>query len=158
MTTPPALAALLFHGAIFDFFYAWICSTIWGLNTLPAGSAIDTMMAMNASVRNAVFAPIFFATPLVSVAAGLSLWGSQPAWWFCAAAAIYIVGAMVPTMLVNVPMNEALAALTPEQIAADAEGWWSAYADRWQRWNIARCAMSGAALLCVGMGLVGLQR
>ncbi|WP_255564512.1 hypothetical protein [Mameliella sp. CS4] len=29
------LAALIFAGAIFGFFYAWVCSTMWGLGSGP---------------------------------------------------------------------------------------------------------------------------
>ena len=46
------LAALLT-----GFFYAWVCSTMWGLDAADPRVAIEAMQAMNASVRNAVFAP-----------------------------------------------------------------------------------------------------
>ena len=58
-----ALTSLLFLGAIFGFFYAWVCSTMWGLDAADPRVAISAMQAMNASVRNAVFFPAFFLTP-----------------------------------------------------------------------------------------------
>lgn len=57
------LASLLLAAAIFGFFYAWVCSTMWGLDAADPAIAIQAMQAMNASVRNAVFFPAFFLTP-----------------------------------------------------------------------------------------------
>ena len=59
------LASLLLAAAIFGFFYAWVCSTMWGLDAAAPEIAIKAMQAMNASVRNAVFFPAFFLTPIV---------------------------------------------------------------------------------------------
>jgi hypothetical protein len=59
------LVSLLFTAAIFGFFYAWVCSTMWGLDAADPAVATQAMQAMNASVRNAVFFPAFFLTPVV---------------------------------------------------------------------------------------------
>ncbi len=32
LLAPLAILALLFSGAIFGFFYAWVCSIMWGLD------------------------------------------------------------------------------------------------------------------------------
>ena len=66
-----SLHSLLLCGAIFGYFYAWICPTPWGLDQIDPNTAITAMQAMNASVRNVVFAPAFFATPLVVLASAL---------------------------------------------------------------------------------------
>jgi uncharacterized membrane protein len=55
-----SLHSLLLCGAIFGYFYAWICPTPWGLDQIDPNTAITAMQAMNASVRNVVFAPVFF--------------------------------------------------------------------------------------------------
>ena len=66
-----SIVSILFCGAVFGFFYAWVCSTMWGLDQADPRIAIAAMQAMNASVRNAVFFPAFFLTPIVlAVAAG----------------------------------------------------------------------------------------
>ena len=46
-----AVAAVAFGGAISGFFYAWVCSTMWGLDDADPRVAIAAMQAMNASVR-----------------------------------------------------------------------------------------------------------
>ena len=37
------LASVLFAGAIFGFFYAWVCSTMWGLDQANSSVAIQAM-------------------------------------------------------------------------------------------------------------------
>ncbi len=153
-----ALPALLLNGAIFGFFYAWVCSTMWGLDALPPETAIAAMQAMNASVRNAVFAPAFFGTGPVLLMTAAWAWGrgsGRAAALFAAAGAVYLLGAVLPTALINVPMNEALARVDPG--GAQAAAVWAAYSPRWQAWNLARTVASGLALALAGLALVALQ-
>jgi uncharacterized membrane protein len=149
--------SILLTGAIFGFFYAWVCSTMWGLDMADPRTALDAMKAMNASVRNAVFFPAFFLTPLVL---GLAAWawfaaGQQAAaLFFGAAALIYLFGGLILTTTINVPMNEALAAApTPKDIEA-ARALWSQYSAPWQVWNITRTIASGFSLLLATLGLM----
>jgi len=155
-----ALAGLLLTGGIFGFFYAWVCSTMWGLDAAPPAVAIAAMQAMNASVRNAVFAPAFFGTPFV-LAAGAAFAGRLgrrlSAYSLGAAALVYVVGALLVTMVVNVPMNEALAGVTIPDDATAAQALWQDYSAPWQFWNQLRTVVSGFALLLVGVGLMALK-
>ena len=48
LTRSLVLGSLLFCGAIFGFFYAWVCSTMWGLDSADPRVAIAAMQAMNA--------------------------------------------------------------------------------------------------------------
>jgi uncharacterized membrane protein len=151
--------ALLFSGAIFGFFYAWVCSTMWGLDAAPPKVAIEAMQAMNASVRNGVFAPAFFGTPFVLAAVGLwaRLEGFRAAFWFfLLAAAVYFCGGLLLTMLMNVPMNEALALVEVPSDTQRAQEIWSEYSGPWQVWNITRTLLSGLSLMLVGAGLLAL--
>jgi len=156
-----ALAALLFTGAIFGFFYAWVCSTMWGLDATDPRIAIQAMQAMNESVRNPVFAPAFFATPIVCLlAAGAAHFAgaTRAGLWIAVGGVIYVAGGLLPTVAVNVPMNQALAAVdVPESIEA-ARAIWQDYSPRWQDYNIARTIGSGLALVSVGIGLLRLGR
>lgn len=151
-----ATLSLLLAGAIFGFFYAWICSTMWGLDALDPRIAIAAMQGMNASVRNAVFAPAFFGTPVALLITAALAWTSNhktAAYAFGLGALIYAFGGMVLTMGVNVPMNEALALVTiPDDLDA-AQDIWGAYSARWQFWNIVRTAASGVALMATGWAI-----
>ncbi len=150
--------AMLLSAAIFGFFYAWICSTMWAFDAMDPRVAIEAMQGMNASVRNGVFAPAFFGTPLAMWAAALalrSLGARGAAVWFALGGAVYFAGGLVLTMLVNVPMNEALALVAVPADEAAAQAIWQGYSAPWQVWNITRTVLSGVAF---GMGLVGVFR
>ena len=100
LTFAVILLSLTLSAAIFGFFYAWVCSTMWGLDAADPRVAIGAMQAMNASVRNAVFAPIFFGTPFaLAAAAALLLTGRQrrSAAAFAAAAIVYFCLGLVLT-------------------------------------------------------------
>ena len=153
------LLALVFIGAMFGFFFAWICSTMWGLDAADPNVAIEAMQAMNASVRNWVFAPAFFGTPVLLAFAALAVWRIGRRWaatCLIAAGLIYVLGVMVPTMTVNVPMNLALAAVETPLNLADAQEIWRSYSGPWQFWNIFRAVIAVFSFALTGIGLLGL--
>lgn len=143
-----AILSTLLCGAIFGFFYAWVCSTMWGLDAADPRVAIQAMQAMNASVRNGVFAPAFFGTPIaLLITAGLAFAlgkrGSGLA--FAAAGLVYFFGGFLLTVLVHIPMNEALALIEVPDNVEEAHQIWQSYSPRWQVFNILRtmaCAVS----------------
>jgi uncharacterized membrane protein len=60
-----ALAGATFTtGLISGFFYAYMCSVTRGLTLLPDAQYVAAMQAINATVRNAVFAFSFFGAVL----------------------------------------------------------------------------------------------
>ena len=151
-----AFLSLLLSGAMFGFFYAWVCSTMWGLDAAPPTVSIQAMQAMNASVRNSVFAPAFFGTPVaLLLAAGVAyaVRSNVSAAAFALAAVVYLFGVFAVTMLVNVPMNQALAAIDVASARDQAERLWQDYSVPWQAWNAARAVAAGVALLLTGIGL-----
>ena len=154
-------AGLMLSGAIFGFFYAWVCSTMWGLDAADPRVAIAAMQAMNASVRNAVFAPAFFGTPFVLLAAGAAAWlASKPgaALAFGLGGLAYLAGGLFLTMAVNVPMNEALAQLAIPANVDEASAIWQGYSPRWQLFNTLRTVVSAGALAAAGLDLFLLGR
>lgn len=154
------LTSVLLTAALFGFFYAWVCSTMWGLDTAPPQVAIAAMQAMNASVRNAVFAPAFFGTApvLLLTAAVLAATGAGRAALGFAVAGVLALAGVLATMLVNVPMNEALA-ITAIPADPDAAGAiWAAYSPRWQWWNAARTMLCAGAVIAVFVGLMALPK
>ncbi|MBL1241313.1 MAG: DUF1772 domain-containing protein [OCS116 cluster bacterium] len=156
-----AITSLIFNAAIFGFFYAWVCSTMWGLDNADPNTAIAAMQAMNGSVRNATFAPAFFGTPFLS--ALVAYWAyrvnyKKVAASFAAAAIIYFTGGLLLTMVVNVPMNEALALIKLPQSATEATQIWNDYSAPWQFWNITRTIMSGIAFVAACTGLYQLGK
>lgn len=158
---PAAIVSIVFTGAIFGFFYAWVCSTMWGLDAADPRVAIEAMQEMNASVRNAVFFPAFFLTPAVLAGTGVLARRARhraAASWFFAAAAVYLVGGMILTAVVNVPMNEDLADVVVPDSIDEARRIWDDYSGRWQRFNLARTVFSGVSLVAAALGLAALSR
>ena len=149
-------ASLVLSAAIFGFFYAWVCSTMWGLDTADPRIAIAAMQAMNTSVRNALFAPAFFGTPLALGLTASLLFAQRfrlSAVAFALAAALYTGFCLILTLGVNVPMNEALAAAAIPQDVASAEVIWQGYSQPWQFWNQLRTIASGLTFLAALSGL-----
>lgn len=151
--------SLLFSAAIFGFFYAWVCSTMWGLDGTDPRVAIQAMQAMNAAVRNPVFFPAFFLTPVLLALTGTVMWRARQRLagkLFWTAAAVYLLGGLVLTMTINVPMNETLAATPVPDNVDDARRVWTDYSSRWQVWNTVRTVLSGLSLLIATIGLAAL--
>ena len=160
LTTGLPVIATLFFGAIFGFFYAWICSTMWAFDTLDPRTAIEVMQVVNEHVRNAVFFTSFMLTPAVGLVTTAVLFfaGHKPAAaWFGAATLVYLGGGLFLTMFANVPMNRALAATDIPADMADAAAIWDPYSVVWQNWNITRTVFSGLALALAGKGLISIR-
>ena len=129
-----SLHSLLLCGAIFGFFYAWVCPTHWGLDQIDPNTAIAAMQAMNASVRNVVFAPAFFATPVVLLASDLLAFGCGNR-----RAALFYHGRSGLWARWNgadhghkPPLNQALALIVTPLARAQASAVWSVYSETWQ--------------------------
>lgn len=157
LNRPLCLISLILAGALFGFFYAWVCSTMWGLDAADPRVAIAAMQAMNASVRNAVFFPAFFGTPVVLLITTLVLLVStnrSSALWFGAATFFVAILGVGLTIVIHIPMNEALAEIAvPDEIEA-AQAIWNAYSPDWQFWNQMRTLATGAGLLLAGIGMM----
>lgn len=149
-----SIAALLLSGAIAGFFYAYSVSVMRGFDAVAPAHAITAMQGINATIRNASFAPAFFGAPLTALAAALllvTLRRRAAGIAMLAAVLVYVLGAFWPTFAINVPMNEALAGIEPD--SADAAQNWAGYAARWTWWNGVRATASFGSLLLVGLAL-----
>lgn len=151
-----SMLALVLMGAISGFFYAYSCSVMIGLNAVEPEIAIAAMQGVNATVRNAYFAPSFFGAPLACLAAALALYSSgarRAALIMAGAGLVYLAGGLALTMAINVPMNEALALHTIPQDRSAAAALWRDYAEPWTYWNHVRAAVSFISLILVGAAL-----
>lgn len=152
------MLSVLLMAAIAGFFYAYAVSVIRGLDQLPAQDAIRAMQGINATVRNALFAPSFFGALIVTAGtAALYLLRKRDATALLvlAAAALYGLGGFCLTMLWNVPLNNELALRPiPLEQAAALEVWLD-YREPWMVGNSARLLISFSALILL---LLALQR
>jgi len=160
LLVPLSMLSLLSTGAIFGFFYAWVCSTMWGLDAVDPKVAIAAMQAINASVQNAVFFPAFFLTPVIlALSAFIAVRQQQrpAALLFAISAGIYVSGAFLVTAMIHAPMNNALAQISLPATSETAGQIWQDYSPPWQFWNIIRTVFSGIALLLAGFAILSLN-
>lgn len=113
---------------------------------LPPAEAIAAMNSINQAILIPVFFLAFFGTAALSlVLAVLALLGGAgpAALPILIGALSYLLGTIVVTMAVNVPLNNRLAGFRAGA-ADDAAAAWQAYRLPWTRWNHVR------TLTCLG--------
>ena len=145
--------ATLTTGLISGFFYAYACSVTLGHALLPAEQYIEAMQAINATVRNGVFAFSFFGAVLsllLALVVHAPRLRSRRFVLIALAAVLYIGGGFMVTFLINVPMNEELARvnvgeLSPAALAQVREE----YEGPWNFWNGVRTVFSSLAFLAL---------
>ena len=146
-----AIGAALVSGI----FYAFSTFVMRTLGRLEPRQGIAAMQSINVVVINPLFFLAFFGTGALCVATiaasllsetGVSL---APA---LTGGILYIVGCVGVTMVGNVPLNERLAKVSPDD--AEAESLWDLYLSRWTLWNHVRTAASlaAAAFLVIAIG------
>jgi uncharacterized membrane protein len=144
-------AATLTTGLISGFFYAYACSVTLGLALLPDGQYVEAMQAINATVRNGVFAFSFFGAVVFLLLALVVHSPRLRTWRFLLvglAAVLYIGGGFLLTLTVNVPMNEELATVgdvAPAELARVRAN----YEGPWNFWNGVRTVCSSLAFLAL---------
>lgn len=140
-------------GLMAGVFFAFSAFVMRALNRLPAPEGIAAMRQINVAVLNPVFLGVFVGTALLS--AGAITWGllhaSQASAYLIAGGASYVTGTFGVTAAFNVPRNERLARLDPND--PDAARAWSRYVVEWTRWNHVRAVASLAACACFALAL-----
>ena len=107
-------------------------STLWGLDLIDVDTPIN---AMQASVRNAVLAPVFFAPLVFLLASTLPAYvchNRSAALCFNTESLIYELGGMALNMVIDVSTNQTLALLETKLASAQASAVWIAYSEIWQ--------------------------
>lgn len=136
-------------GLIAGAFFAFSSFVMGALGKLPASQGIAAMQSINVVVINPVFLGVLFGTAALALLLGFgALWNlAEPrAMWIVAGAGLYVIGTVLVTMVFNVPLNNALAAVDPASGAGAAV--WADYLRTWTNWNhvrtLAALAASGA--------------
>jgi uncharacterized membrane protein len=141
-------AALVASGLAAGFFYAYEVSVTRGTALVADASYVETMNAINATVRNAPFFAVFFGALILGLLAALARLGRprDPVTWIVAASVLLYAGAFLVTAAFNVPLNEELAARgagSAGELAAARDD----YEADWNRYNLVRTLLSMAAFV-----------
>jgi uncharacterized membrane protein len=136
-------------GLIAGAFFAFSSFVMEALGKLPASQGIAAMQSINVVVINPLFLGVLFGTAALALLLGFQAMrhlGDPRAMWIVAGAGLYVTGTVLVTMVFNVPLNNALAAVGPASGAGAAV--WADYLRTWTNWNhvraLAALAASGA--------------
>ncbi len=144
-TVVSAVGAGVMAGVLF----AFSVSVMPALRTQPARAALPVMQAANAAILTPLFLVLFAGTTvscvvLVGTAPFADDAGGATALRI-AGSVLFVLGCIVVTAVVNVPMNNDLVGLDPD--AASSATVWARYLRLWTAWNDARTG--AAAIACV---------
>ena len=142
------LASVL-AGLFAGFFWTYTISIPAGLGALDDVGYVAAFQSINATIRNAGFGLVFFgAVPIIGVLLALDLRaGHRRAARYVAAALALVLGVVVVTFAVHVPLNETLAVASPDDATAARE----AFETAWNRWNLVRTVLSTASVGCLAL-------
>ncbi|MEO8183486.1 MAG: anthrone oxygenase family protein [Deltaproteobacteria bacterium] len=148
------LASALGAGVIAGVFFAFSSFVMPALARLPPSQGVAAMQSIDVTVLTRSFLSVFTGTAvLCSIGAILSLagWSLPGSKLRIAGGALYVVGTFLVTMACNVPLNNALAKVSPESAAAAQM--WADYVPRWTTWNSVRtwAALAAAAALTLSL-------
>ena len=133
-------------GLLAGVYFAFSAFVMTALGRIDQMRGVAAMKEINSVILKSPFMPIFLATTLTGLALailGIVRWGAPSAVPMLAGGAIYVLGMFVVTMLFNVPLNNAIAAVDPA--SAEAAGVWARYLHDWVFWNHVRTVASTAA-------------
>lgn len=151
---PVTLSGVLGCGLMAGIFFAFSAFVMQAFARLPADKGIAAMQSVNVTILNPIFFLVFFGAAAVCVIALLYSplhWHDPGAVYLFAGSALYLVGSFLVTVVFNVPMNDALAAVTPA--SHDGATVWASYLNNWTAWNHVRTVASLAATAAFALAL-----
>lgn len=146
--------AALGSGLMAGLFFVFSTFMMTALARLGAPQGIAAMQSVNVAILNPLFLSVFMGTAVLSLvtgAAALWNWRAAGSGWLLAGSLLYLAGIMVVTMLFNVPLNDALAAVDPA--SGEGAAAWQRYLDVWVKWNHVRTVAGLGALACFILAL-----
>lgn len=134
-----ALPAAVGSAVVGGVFLVFSTTIMAALDRQPAEHAVAVMRTINRVILAPVFLGVFLGTALIGVAVVVTAPGQPLAW---AGAALYVLGTFATTVVVNMPLNEAL-----DRAAGGGAAAWRAYRPRWTVANHVRAVTAiGAAV------------
>jgi len=145
------LAATLLVSLVAGFVFAFAVVVMPGIHALDDGDFIRSFQRIDGVIQRGdpLFGLVFIGSIValvVAVVLGAPALAGLEGTLLLAAGGIYLVGVLVPTASVNVPLNNRLQrldvdALSPEERSAARQ----AFEPRWNRWNRIRTGLACAS-------------
>jgi uncharacterized membrane protein len=120
-------------------FFAFSTFIMAALGRIPPEQGINAMQQINITVINPLFMLAFMGTGALCLVLGggaFLRWDDPGTKLIMLASVIYLVGCIGVTMMLNVPLNDALAAVQPG--TPQAATLWTRYLSEWTFWNHVR--------------------
>lgn len=136
------LAATIGSGLIVGLCFTFASFLMRAFDELGAAQAIRTMQSVNRVILRSTAMAVWFGSLLIGMAAAVV---AEEQTLAIAAATLYAIGALLITGRGNVPLNEELDRVDPDDAGADEA--WRIYRVSWGRWNAIRtvlCALASA--------------
>ncbi len=147
------LCAALGCGLMAGLFFAFSVCVMKALAQLPPKEGIATMRNINVAIQNPLFFSVFFGAAALcfyELIAALKYRGAPDTKFLIIGSACYLIGALLVTILFNVPLNDALAAAKPDESGARL---WANYLTNWTLWNHVRTVACLAATVAFSLAL-----
>lgn len=133
-------------GLLAGVYFAFSTFIMTALGRIEQVRGVSAMNSINSTILESLFMPFFFGTTVASLAIaiiGISRRGQPGAAAMLGGGLIFIAGMFLCTVLFNVPLNNALAAVDPA--SGTATSVWARYLKHWTLWNHVRTISSTAA-------------
>lgn len=147
-------AAAIGSGVIGGVFFAFSAFIMRAFARLSPSNGIAAMQMINVTVLSPVFMSVFLGTAFAAAIAGVgSLFdlGESGSLLCLAGAALYLIGVLMVTGVSNVPRNNQLMVVDPEN--PEGQAVWNTYLREWTAWNTVRAAASIAACVAFVLSL-----
>jgi uncharacterized membrane protein len=152
------LLAVVGTGLMGGVFFAFSSFVMRALASLPPPQGIVAMQSINITVVNPLFmTALFGSTAVCALLAIYSLasWTQRAASPLLIGSLLYLIGAVLTTVLFNVPFNNELAKVDPASV--DGARLWARYLATWTAWNHVRAAAAILASASYAFAISRLQ-
>ena len=133
-------------GLLGGVYFAFSAFVMTSLSRIDQAAGIVAMNSVSVEIVRSLFMPLFLGTTLASavlVVMAFFRWGEAGAMSMLAGGVLYVLGMFIVTMVFNVPLNDALAAVHPS--SPEAASLWARYLKDWTFWNHVRTVASTGA-------------
>jgi len=145
------LVATFLCSLVAGFLFAFAIVAMPGLRRLTDRAFIRAFQAMDRVIQNnqPVFMVVWVGSVIALIASavlGVGRLEGVDRWLLIVAALVYLLGVQVPTITINVPLNNKLQTLDVDAMNETAhKAAREAFEPRWNRWNAIRTALSSVA-------------
>jgi uncharacterized membrane protein len=141
-------------GLIAGVFFAFSTFVMPALARLQPTQGIAAMQSINITAINPLFMLALFGTAVICLFLGvfaLLKWHQPSSIYLLVGSLLYLIGTILVTMVFNVPLNDALAAVKPD--SPEGAELWTKYLANWTLWNHVRtiAALAAAGLLTIAL-------